>query len=221
MQLKKLGWGVGWALLAAALAVNFVSAARLHARESRGDREQAFEKMALFTKVIEQVREAYVETNKVAYTNLIYGALRGMLQSLDPHSQFLDPATYQDMKDDTSGQFGGLGIFVGMKDGVPTVIAPMEDTPGFRAGILPGDKILEIDGKTTEGLALDDVVKRMRGPPGTKVVLRLMRPKTQALRTVEVVRAEINVPSVKDAQLLEDGIGYVRLLSFSEHTAAD
>jgi carboxyl-terminal processing protease len=221
MQLKKLGWGVGWALLAAALAVNFVSAARLHARESRGDREQAFEKMALFTKVIEQVREAYVETNKVAYTNLIYGALRGMLQSLDPHSQFLDPATYQDMKDDTSGQFGGLGIFVGMKDGVPTVIAPMEDTPGFRAGILPGDKILEIDGKTTEGLALDDVVKRMRGPPGTKVVLRLMRPKTQALRTVEVVRAEINVPSVKDAQLLEDGIGYVRLLSFSEHTATD
>jgi carboxyl-terminal processing protease len=221
MQLKKLGWGVGWALLAAALAVNFVSAARLHARESRGDREQAFEKMALFTKVIEQVREAYVETNKVAYTNLIYGALRGMLQSLDPHSQFLDPATYQDMKDDTSGQFGGLGIFVGMKDGLPTVIAPMEDTPGFRAGILPGDKILEIDGKTTEGLALDDVVKRMRGPPGTKVVLRLMRPKTQALRTVEVVRAEINVPSVKDAQLLEDGIGYVRLLSFSEHTATD
>ncbi len=221
MQLKKLGWGVGWALLAAALAVNLVSAARLHARESRSDREQAYEKMALFTKVIEQVREAYVETNKVAYTNLIYGALRGMLQSLDPHSQFLDPATYQDMKDDTSGQFGGLGIFVGMKDGLPTVIAPMEDTPGFRAGILPGDKIIEIDGKTTEGLALDEVVKKMRGPPGTKVVLRLMRPKTQALRTVEVVRAEINVPSIKDAQLLEDGIGYIRLLSFSEHTAAD
>jgi carboxyl-terminal processing protease len=221
MQLKKLGWGVGWVLLAAALVVNFGFAARLHARESRGDREAAYEKMALFTKVIEQVREAYVETNKVAYTNLIYGALRGMLQSLDPHSQFLDPATYQDMKDDTSGQFGGLGIFVGMKDGVPTVIAPMEDTPGFRAGILPGDKILEIDGKTTEGLVLDEVVKKMRGPPGTKVVLRLMRTKTQTLRVVEVVRAEINVPSVKDAQMLDDGIGYIRLLSFSEHTAAD
>jgi carboxyl-terminal processing protease len=125
------------------------------------------------------------------------------------------------MKDDTSGQFGGLGIFVGMKDGVPTVIAPMEDTPGFRAGILPGDKILEIDGKTTEGLVLDEVVKKMRGPPGTKVVLRLMRTKTQTLRVVEVVRAEINVPSVKDAQMLDDGIGYIRLLSFSEHTAAD
>jgi carboxyl-terminal processing protease len=177
--------------------------------------------MALFTKVLEEVRELYVDTNKIAYTNLIYGAMRGMLQSLDPHSQFLDPATYQDMKDDTSGQFGGLGIFVGMKDGLPTVISPMEDTPGFRAGILPGDKIIEVDGKTTEGLALDEVVKKMRGLPGSKVVLRLMRPKTQVLRTVEVVRAEINVPSVKDAQMLEDGIGYVRMLQFTEHTAAD
>ncbi|MCX7006214.1 MAG: S41 family peptidase, partial [Kiritimatiellaeota bacterium] len=222
MQLKKLGIGVGWTVLATVLAVNFGFAARIHARETRGgDREAAYEKMALFTKVIEQVREMYVDTNKVAYTNLIYGAMRGMLQSLDPHSAFLDPATYKDMKDDTSGQFGGLGIFVGMKDGLPTVISPMEDTPGFRAGILPGDKIIEVDGKTTEGLALDDVVKKMRGPPGSKVVLRLMRPKTQALRTVEVVRAEINVPSVKDAQLLEDGIGYVRVLQFSEHTADD
>ena len=221
MQLKKLGIGVGWVLLAAALAVNFGFAARGARTPRGGDREVAYEKMTLFTKVLEQVRELYVDTNKVAYTNLIYGAMRGMLQSLDPHSQFLDPATYQDMKDDTSGQFGGLGIFVGMKDGLPTVISPMEDTPGFRAGILPGDKIIEVDGKTTEGLALDEVVKKMRGLPGSKVVLRLMRPKTQVLRTVEVVRAEINVPSVKDAQVLDEGIGYIRLLQFTEHTATD
>ena len=221
MQLKKLGIGVGWVLLAAALAVNFGFAARGARTPRGGEREVAYEKMQLFTKVLEQVRELYVDTNKVAYSNLFHGAMRGMLQSLDPHSQYLDPATYQDMKDDTSGQFGGLGIFVGLKDGLPTVISPMEDTPGFRAGILPGDKIIEVDGKTTEGLALDDVVKKMRGPPGSKVVLRLMRPKTQALRTVEVVRAEINVPSVKDAQMLEDGVGYVRVLQFSEHTAED
>ena len=221
MQLKKLGIGVGWVLLAAALAVNFGFAARGARTPRGGEREVAYEKMQLFTKVLEQVRELYVDTNKVAYSNLFHGAMRGMLQSLDPHSQYLDPATYQDMKDDTSGQFGGLGIFVGLKDGLPTVISPMEDTPGFRAGILPGDKIIEVDGKTTEGLALDDVVKKMRGPPGSKVVLRLMRPKTQALRTVEVVRAEINVPSVKDAQMLEEGIGYVRVLQFTEHTADD
>ena len=221
MQLKKLGIGVGWVLLAVALAVNFGFAARGARTPRGGEREAAYEKMTLFTKVLEQVRDLYVDTNKVAYTNLIYGAMRGMLQSLDPHSAFLDPATYKDMKDDTSGQFGGLGIFVGMKEGLPTVISPMEDTPGFRAGILPGDKIMEVDGKTTEGLALDEVVKKMRGPAGSKVVLRLMRPKTQALRTVEVVRAEINVPSVKDAQMLEDGIGYVRMLQFTEHTADD
>ena len=222
MQLDKFGRSFGWTLAALILVVNLTVAARLHARETRNDdRAAAYEKMALFTKVLEEVREIYVDTNKVAYTNLIYGALRGMLQSLDPHSQFMDPSTYQDMKDDTSGQFGGLGIVVGLKDGLPTVIAPMEDTPGFRAGILPGDKIIEVDGKSTEGLTLDEVVKKMRGPPGTKVTLRLMRPKTQALRTVEVIRAEINVPSVKDAQILEDGVGYVRILTFSEHTADD
>ncbi|TAN39183.1 MAG: S41 family peptidase [Verrucomicrobia bacterium] len=223
MQLNKLGRGVGWVLLVVALAVNLAVAARLHARETTkgSDREAAYEKMALFTKVLEQVRELYVDTNKVAYTNLIYGAMRGMLQSLDPHSQFMDPATYQDMKDDTSGQFGGLGVVIGLKDGLPTVIAPMEDTPGFRAGILPGDKIIEVDGKTTEGLALDEVVKKMRGPPGTKVTIRILRPKTQTLRMLELIRAEINVPSIKDAQMLEDGIGYVRILTFSERTADD
>ena len=223
MQLKKFGRSVGWVLLAAALAVNLGVAVRLHARETTksSDREMAYEKMALFTKVLEEVRELYVDSNKVAYTNLIYGALRGMLQSLDPHSQFMDPETYQDMKDDTNGQFGGLGVVIGMKDGLPTVIAPMEDTPGFKAGILPGDKVIEVEGKTTEGLALDEVVKKMRGPPGTKVTIRILRPKTQVIRMLEIVRAEINVPSVKDAQMLENNIGYVRILTFSEHTADD
>jgi carboxyl-terminal processing protease len=223
MQLNKLGRGVGWVLVVTALAVNLAVAARLHARETTqgGDREAAYEKMALFTKVLEQVRELYVDPHRVAYTNLMYGAMRGLLQSLDAHSQFMDPATYQDMKDDTSGQFGGLGIVVGVKDGLPTVIAPMEDTPGFRAGILPGDKIIEVDGKTTEGLALDEVVRKMRGPPGTQVTIRILRPKTQQLRTMEIIRAEINVPSIKDAQMLEDGIGYVRLLTFGERTADD
>ena len=220
--IRTLGRGLSWALLVALLAANLAVGARLYARETKGaDHESAYDKMTLFTKVLEQVRASYVDPAKVSYKDLIYGALRGMLQSLDPHSQFMDAESYQDMKDDTVGQFGGLGIVVGMKDGFPTVIAPMEDTPGFKAGLLSGDRIIEIDGKSTENLALPDVVKKLRGAPGTKVTIRILRPKTQALKTIELTRAEINVPNVKDAQLLADGIGYVRILTFSEHVADD
>ena len=222
ITMRSLGRGLSWTLLAALLAANLVVGARLYAREAKGaDRESAFEKMTLFTRVLEQIRAAYVDPEKVSYKGLIYGALRGMLQSLDTHSQFMDPETYQDMKNDTLGQFGGLGIVVGLKDGFPTVIAPMEDTPGFKAGLLSGDRIIEVDGKPTENLALQDIVKKLRGLPGTKVILRILRPKTQVLKTIELTRAEINVPSVKDAQLLAEGIGYVRITTFSERAAED
>jgi carboxyl-terminal processing protease len=100
-----------------------------------------------------------------------------------------------------------------------TIVAPMEDTPGFKAGLLSGDKIVEIDGESTDGLTLSEAVKKLRGPPGTKVTIRVLRPKSQEIRTVEVVRALINVPSVKDAKILEDGIGYLRIVQFNEPTA--
>ena len=225
MRREGLRRGVRWlllVLLGGGLAANMAIGARLNAREAKGaERDSAYEKMTLFTKVLEQVRELYVDPDKVSYQDLIYGALRGMLQQLDPHSAFMDPEMYQEMKDDTSGQFGGLGIEIGMKDGLPTVIAPMEDTPGFRAGLLPGDKIIEVATKSTDGLSIQDIVKKLRGPPNTKVTIRILRPKTQVVKTMELTRAIINVTSVKDAQLLEDGIGYVRVRTFSEQTAAD
>ena len=220
MSAKTLGRGIGWLALALLLAGNLVIGARLQSQAGAAeDRAAGYENIALFTRVLEQVREQYVEPGKTAYQDLIYGALRGMLQSLDPHSQFLDPDMYKEMKDDTAGEFGGLGIVIGVKDGVLTVVAPMEDTPGFRAGLLPGDKIIEIDGQGTEALTLSEAIKKLRGAPGTKVSLRVLRPKTQEIQKLDLVRARINVPSVKDAEILESGIGYVRLLQFNERTA--
>ena len=220
MSIRRLSRGLGWLVFVLLLAGNLVVGARLYSQApGQDERDTAYDKMVLFTKVLEQVREHYVDADRTAYKELIYGAMRGMLQSLDPHSQFLDPEMYTDMKDDTAGEFGGLGIVISVKDGVLTIVAPMEDTPGFKAGLLSGDKIVEIDGESTDGLTLSEAVKKLRGPPGTKVTIRVLRPKSQEIRTVEVVRALINVPSVKDAKILEDGIGYLRIVQFNEPTA--
>lgn len=222
MSVRSLGRTLGWVILAALLAGNLVVGARLYSQEVKGgDTDSAYEKMALFTKVLEQIRAHYVDEEKTSYKDLIYGALRGLLQSLDPHSQFLDPEMYVDMKDDTAGEFGGLGIVISVKDGVLTVVAPMEDTPGFRAGLLSGDKIIEIDGQSTDGLDLSEAVKKLRGEPGTTVTIKILRPKTQEVKEMELTRARINVPSIKDAKILEDGIGYLRLIQFNEPTADD
>jgi carboxyl-terminal processing protease len=220
MSIKLLGRSLGWVMLLSLLTVNLMIGARLYSQEVAADgRDQAYDKIALFTRVIEQVRENYVDADKTSYESLVYGALKGMLQSLDPHSQFLDKDMYKDMKDDTSGQFGGLGIVISMKDNVLTIVAPMEDTPGFKAGLLAGDKIVEIDGKSTEGLTLQEAVKQLRGEPGTRVKLRILRPKSQEFKTVDIERANIEVASVKDARMMEDGIGYLRITTFSAPTA--
>lgn len=220
MSVTRFGRNAGWITVAAVLAANWVVGARLYSQELAGVRaEDPYHYMALFTRTIEQIRENYVETNSISYKDLVYGALRGMLQSLDPHSQFLDADMYKDMKDDTSGQFGGLGIVIGIKDGGLTVVAPMEDTPGFRAGLLAGDRIVEINGVSTDGLSLPDAVKQLRGPPGTKVTLRILRQPANEFLTMEIERANIEVATVKDARILEDGIGYVRVTQFSEPTA--
>ncbi len=219
ISVRSFGRGLGWVILVALLAGNLVVGARLYNQPAAGDGDTAYERMALFTKVLEQVREHYVDGDKTAYKDLIYGAMRGMLQSLDPHSQFLDPEMYSDMKDDTAGEFGGLGIVISVKDGVLTIVAPMEDTPGFRAGLLSGDKIIEIDGKSTDGVSLSEAVKLLRGQPGTQVTIKILRPKTQDVKSIELTRAKINVPSVKDARIVEDGIGYLRIVQFNEPTA--
>lgn len=209
------------------LGLNLAVAARIYSQATaKADRENPYAQLELLTRVMELIRKDYVETNKVSYQELTYGALKGMLSSLDPHSQFLEPQTYQDMKEDTEGKFGGLGIVISMsKEGFLTVVAPMEDTPGARAGLLPGDRIIKIDGKTTDKMSLQEAVRQLRGEPGTKVTISVFRAKAkdpgERVKDYTIERAEIKVDSVKDARILEDGIGYIRITQFNEPTADD
>lgn len=216
---KKLLRSLGGGILFLLLAANLYVGARLYQQEGPAQlRQEAFENIQLFTRVLEQIRLNYVDADRTSYHDLITSGLQGMLQSLDDHSQFLDPSMHEDMKDDTRGRFGGLGIVISQKDGVLTIVAPMENTPGFEAGLLSGDRIVEIDGESTEGLALPDAVKRLRGDPGTAVTIRILRPKTQEVKEMTIVRDRIRVDSVKDTEMLDGGIGYIRVTQFNDPT---
>src|SRR6478672_7785894 len=150
-----------------------------------------------------------------------------MLSSLDPHSQCMDPNDFRDMQDDTRSRFNGLGIEVSMKNGLPTVITAMEDTPAAKAGVLSGDQILRINGISTERMDLQDAINVLRGPAGAKVTLTLLRPSTNEIREYALQRAEIKIQSVKSARLLDAEltgpfkIGYIRLIQFNEPTAEE
>jgi carboxyl-terminal processing protease len=204
--------------VAVLLLALFAFAAAPRAAESYTN---AYEAIALFTKVLEEVHRSYVDTNEAGYDSLIRHAMTGMLQDLDPYSQFMDKESYEDIKDDTAGHFSGVGLVVSMKDGLLTVVSPMEDTPAFRAGMLSGDIIIEIDGKETREMSLSDAVKKMRGDAGAEVKLKIVRPSTHAIKDHALIREEITVASVKDAKLIEDHIGYIRLTQFNEPTAED
>src|ERR1043166_5015758 len=177
--------------VAAVLAVNLLIGARVYSKSAEAaQKDSAYANMKLFAEVMEKVRKDYVDggTN-LTYQDLVYGALKGMVNTLDPHSEFMDPEKYKELQSDTEGHFGGLGIVIGMKDNFVTVIAPMEDTPGFKAGILSGDRIMNIDGKSTENLTLPDAVKLLRGDPGTDVTVTFMRPSSGAVKEQTLTRA--------------------------------
>ncbi|HUJ09485.1 MAG TPA: S41 family peptidase [Verrucomicrobiae bacterium] len=226
------------ALIGILLGVNLVIAARIYSESSaRQDKDNPYTQMELITKVMELIRKEYVDADKATYTNLTYGALRGMLNSLDPHSQFMEPQVYQDMKEETEGEFGGLGIQISMsREGFLTVIAPMEGTPGARAGLLPGDRIIKIEGRITDKMSLQEAVHLLRGEPGTKVTMTVFRQRAkdpgEKIKDYTIERARIKVDSVKDINghnfnqensfpLLEDKIGYVRITQFNEPTAGE
>src|SRR5437762_8205682 len=208
----------------------FSALAALFAQEvqpPKTEEDNGYAQIAIFAKAIQLIRQDYVDGNKTSYHDLITAALKGMLSSLDPHSQFMDPDDFRDMQEDTRSRFNGLVIEVSMKNGLPTVITAMEDTPAARAGILSGDQILKINGTSTERMDLQDAINVLRGPAGRKVTLTLLRPSTKEIKDYALERAEIKVQSVKGAKLLDADlsgpfkIAYIRLVQFNEPTAEE
>jgi len=187
--------------------------------------DNGYLQIAIFAKALELVRQDYVDENKTSYHDLVTAAMKGMLSSLDPHSQFMDPNDFRDMQDDTRSRFNGLGIEVSMKNGLPTVVTAMEDTPAAKAGILSGDQILRINSMSTERMDLQDAINVLRGPAGAKVDLTLLRPSTKEIKEYTLQRVEIKIQSVKGERLLPPEltgpfrIGYIRLIQFNEPTA--
>ena len=213
-------------LVTALLALNLVVGAKIYLGSARAaeQKDSPDANLELFANVLEKVRNSYVDGTNLTYHNLIYSSLKGMISTLDPHSEFMDATGYQQLQDDTEGQFGGLGLVVAMKNDFITVVAPMEDTPGFRAGILSGDRIIKISGQSTEKVSLSDAVKQLRGKPDTKVTLTVERPSTGVVKDYTLTRAVINMDMVKDINgqkkfpLGEDKIGYVRITQFGDKT---
>src|ERR1700738_2425430 len=210
------------------LVFNLVVGVKILISSAVADSDDAgYENLTVFTRALQLIRQDYVDANKIAYRDLTYSALRGMLGSLDPHSQFMEPTDFREMQNETRSEFGGLGIVVSTKDGVLTVVSPMEDSPGFRAGISPGDQILRINGTTTEKMSLQDAINLLRGDPGQKVTLTIFRPSTKETRDYVLQREIIKVASVKDAKILDQSvtgsfkIGYLRITQFNEPTAQE
>lgn len=178
-----------------------------------------YESLDLFIRVMELVNEKYVD--QVERRQLIEGALQGMLGSLDDYSQFMEPDIYREMQVETKGEFGGIGIEITLREGILTVISPIEGTPAIRAGILPGDRIVEIEGESTKGITIFEAVKQLRGTPGEPVSIKVMRIGESELLDFTIVRDIIRIESVKDVRMVNDRIGYIRIAQFQEKTPGD
>lgn len=217
-----------YGLVVIALGVNLVIGARIYLNTAQAaEKDSAYPNLELFSLVLEKVRKDYADGDKLTYRELVRGAIKGMVNTLDPHSEFMDAAEYKELQDDTQGSFGGLGVVISIRDSFVTVVAPMEDTPGFKAGILTGDRIVKIDGKSAEKMSLQEAVRKLRGEPGTEVTITIQRPSTGMVKDLKLKRAVINIDLVKDINgkkefpLGEDKIGYIRIVQFGEKTAAD
>ena len=184
----------------------------------KDDQDIPFEDLQAFTEVLSRIKSDYVES--VDDKSLIEDAIRGMLSGLDPHSAYLNISEFADLKIGTTGQFGGLGIEVGMENGFVKVISPIDDTPAARAGVQASDLIIKLDDKQVKGMTLNEAVKIMRGKPNTDIRLTIVRENEPKLLVITITREIIRVKSVKN-RMLEPGYGYVRITNFQSRTATD
>lgn len=211
-RFKQFGLLALGALLGAALTLNYPAVAQ---------KERAslpIDELRAFTEIFGKIKSDYVEP--VDDKKLLTEAINGMLSGLDPHSAYLDAEAFKELQVGTQGEFGGLGIEVGMEDGFVKVVAPIEDTPAHRAGIKSGDLIIKLDETPVKGMTLNEAVKRMRGKPGSDITLTIMRKGATKPIVVTITRAVIKIRSVK-SQLVEPGYGYVRITQFQEQTGAN
>lgn len=209
-------------LLTVFAAVNALVGFGVYSRATEGDDEDAaLERMRIMMHVLQLIRQNYVEPEDTEASRLINHALEGMVNSLDPFSSYLNPEEYGDMMESTEGEFGGLGVVVTVRDGFLTVVSPMEGSPGAEAGLRAGDRVVKIGDATTRDMGLTEAVRLLKGPPGTDVTITINRPKTNETREVTITRQLIEVPSVKDVQVVEDDVGYLRITQFNEPTAKD
>ena len=202
-------------MLAVFLIACFMGLEEIAVRRAQALPNDTYQQLETFANVLAIVQKNYVEP--VSTKDLIDGAITGMLASLDPHSAYLTPELYRDLEVETRGSFGGLGIEITIKDGVLTVVAPIEDTPAYHAGIKAGDQIIKIDNDFTKDMTLTEAVKRMRGPRGSKIKLTIHRSGVPELFTVTMARDVIKIQSVKSKQL-QDGYSYLRITTFQEAT---
>ncbi|WP_323751742.1 S41 family peptidase [Marinobacter sp.] len=179
------------------------------------EKQLPLEDLRKFTEVFARIKGAYVE--EVSDSELLESAIKGMLSDLDPHSTYLAPKDYEELEESTSGEFGGLGIEVGMENGFVKVISPIDDTPAQKAGVQAGDLIIKLDEKPVKGMSLEEAVSLMRGKPGTVLTLTIMRDGQNAPIEIDVTRNIIKVTSVK-SRMLESGYGYVRITQFQAET---
>lgn len=211
MKIYKILW-ITCFLIAGTLGLVLLDRSEvLHAQTST-----IFPQLQKFSDCLDLIQKYYVE--EVDPAKLIDGAIKGMTSVLDPHSAYLTKEEYKEMQISTTGSFGGLGIEVGIREGILTVITPIEGTPAFKAGIRPGDKILKINASPTTDMSLEEAIKVLRGPKGSKVVLTILRDTTEKPLEVTITRATIHIESV-NSQMLEPGYGYIRIRNFQVDTA--
>lgn len=186
---------------------------------SAKESDELYKEMEIFAEGLAVIEQKYVEDKPAK--DLVYGAMKGLLGSLDSYSQFLTPDDYKNLLVETEGKFGGLGIEITIKDNVLTIVSPIEDTPAWDAGIEAGDIIIKIEGELTKGITLNEAVNKLRGKPDTEVTITILREKDRKVEDITITRGIIKIKDIKRALVLEDNVGYIKIGEFRETTSRD